>query len=320
MYDYLVTFEEHQTETDQTAFLNELDGAAEHCIFLGNSALDVPSKVGIKSVNIISCSDPAIDDILGLYWDETDLGYPTGDGMYISHALAEDADLQVGDVLPIQLESKAMLETPITGIFTNYVSHYAFLTEEGYETWFGIEPEIKGAYLTAAEGQDLYSLNADLQSMGGVLHVTMTQDMKAMVSDAISSMNAIIVLIVLCAAALAFVVGYNLININITERVREIATIKVLGFYQKETYDYVFREAILLTIMGTIVGVPLGNWLNRFIISVVKVDFVRFQAQITPLSYVIGVILTVLVTLIVDKMLSKKIDKINMAESLKSVE
>ena len=320
MYDYLVTFEEHQTKAEQDAFAEELDDTAEHCIFISNSALDVPSKVGIKSVSIVACSDPAIDDILGLYWNDTDLGYPTGDGLYISHALAEDAGLQVGDKLPIQLESKAMLEIPITGIFTNYVSHYAFLTEEGYKTWFGIEPEMQSAYVTAAEGEDLYAVNALLQSSEGVLNVTMTQDMKAMVSDAISSMNAIIVLIVVCAAALAFVVGYNLININITERVREIATIKVLGFYKKETYSYVFREAILLTIMGTIVGVPLGIWLNRFIMSVVKVDFVRFQAQISPKSFALGVALTLLVTIVVDKMLGKKIDRINMAESLKSVE
>lgn len=320
MYDYVVSFKDHQTDTEQNSFRKELGSAAEHCVFISNTTLDVPSEVGIKSVSIVACSDPAIDEILGLYTGETDLGYPTGDGMYISHALAEDAGLEVGDRLPIQLESKAKLEIPITGIFTNYVSHYAFLTEEGYETWFGIEPEIKGAYVTAAEQQDLYALNATLQNTEGVISVMMTQDMKTMVSDAVSSMDAIILLVVICAAALAFVVGYNLININITERVREIATIKVLGFYKNETYSYVFREAVILTIMGTIVGVPLGIWLNRFIMSVVKVDFVRFQAQISPLSFIIGIAVTVLVTLIVNKMLGKKIDRINMAESLKSVE
>ena len=92
---------------------------------------------------------------------------------------------------------------------------------------------------------------------------------------------------VACATALAFVVGYNLININITERIREIATIKVLGFYPKETHDYVFRETIILTLMGTVVGVPLGIWLHSFIMNVVKVDFVCFQVQIAPLSFAI---------------------------------
>ena len=320
MYDYVVNFAEHQTEAEQDTFRKEIAGTTEHCIFISNTALDVPSDVGIKSVNIVACSDSAIDEILGLTWDGVDLGYPTGSGMYISHALAEDAGLKVGDRLPIQLESKAQIEIPITGIFTNYVSHYAFLTEEGYETWFGIEPEIKSAYVTAAEGQDLFAVNAQMQNAEGVLNIIMTQDLKSTVANAVSSMNAIILLVVICAGALAFVVGYNLININITERVREIATIKVLGFYQKETYTYVFREAIILTIMGTVVGVPLGIWLNRYIMSVVRVDFVRFQAQIAPLSFAIGIVVTVLVTVLVDKMLSKKIDRINMAESLKSVE
>ena len=123
-----------------------------------------------------------------------------------------------------------------------------------------------------------------------------------------------------CAIALAFVVTYNLININITERVREIATIKVLGFYRKESHSYVFRESILLTIMGTIVGVPLGIWLHTFIMNAIKVDFVCFQVQISLLSFVLAVALTTLVTLVVNRILSAKIDQINMAESLKSVE
>jgi len=132
MYDYILSFEDHQTDADQNAFRDELAGNMEYCVFISNTALDVPTDAGIKSVSFVASSDPAIDSILGLFRNGQDLGYPTGDGMYISHSLAEDAGLQVGDLLPIQLESKAKIEIPITGIFTNYVSHYAFLTEEGY--------------------------------------------------------------------------------------------------------------------------------------------------------------------------------------------
>lgn len=319
MYDYAVTFADHQTEDMRAEFQAEFADRLSHCVFAGTETLDVPTGRGIKSVSFVASSDPAMDDILGLTWEGKDLGYPTGDGLYVSHSLAEDAGLKVGDLLPVQLESKALLEIPITGIFTNYVSHYAYLTEEGYLTWFGIEPEIKTAFATAPEEQ-LYEVNAALQNYEGVLSVSMVQDAKDMVANAVGSLDAIIILVVACASALAFVVGYNLININITERVREIATIKVLGFYQKETHDYVFRESIILTLMGTVVGVPLGIWLHRFIMSVVKVDFVCFQVQISPMSFAIGIAVTILVTLIVNQLLGKKIDRINMAESLKSVE
>lgn len=151
MYDYGISFDENQTEAEQVAFQTEFADRLEQCVFVSSSTVDVSTPRGTKSVNVIACSDPAIDELLGLTWEGTDLGYPTSDGLYISHSLAEDAGLKVGDLLPIQLESKALLEIPITGIFTNYVSHYAYMTEEGYTTWFGIEPEIKTAYATADE-------------------------------------------------------------------------------------------------------------------------------------------------------------------------
>ena len=319
MYDFTVTFDEHQTEEEQAAFQAEFAGQLDTCVFAGTSALKVSTDRGNKSVSVVACSDRAIDDMLGLHADTGDLGYPTGDGMFISNALAEDAGLQVGDLLPLQLETNDVIEIPITGIFVNYVNHYAFLTEEGYETWFGIAPEIRTVYATTGE-EDQYAVAAALQAGEGVLNVTMTQMIRDTVGNAMSSLDAIVILVVACAVALSFVVGYNLININITERVREIATIKVLGFYRNETHAYVFRESILLTLMGTVVGVPLGIWLHRFIMTAVRVDFVCFQIQIAPLSYVLGIAITLLSTLLVNWILGKKIDRINMAESLKSVE
>ena len=319
MYDYSITFDSNQTAQDQADFEAEFGEALSRYAFVSASALDVPTERGTKSITVIACSDPVIDQMLGLFWEGQDLGYPTGDGLYVSSALAEDAGLEVGDTLPLQLESNDRIEIPITGIFTNYVYHYAYMTVEGYETWFGIEPEIK-TVLACAVSDDLYGTGAALQAWNGVVNVTMSQEIQNTVSNAMGSLNAIILLVVGCAIALAFVVTYNLININITERVREIATIKVLGFYRKESHSYVFRESILLTIMGTIVGVPLGIWLHTFIMNAIKVDFVCFQVQISLLSFVLAVALTTLVTLVVNRILSAKIDQINMAESLKSVE
>ena len=141
-----------------------------------------------------------------------------------------------------------------------------------------------------------------------------------MIRDTLVSMDAMIVLVVACAVALSFVVSYNLCNINITERVREIATIKVLGFYPKETHDYVFRESVVLTLMGTMVGIPLGIWFHGFVLKQVQVDMVSFRARISGLSFALAVVITFAIIAAVSLMLRGKIDKIHMAESLKSVE
>ena len=319
LYDFVVTFDSNRSAAQQEKFREEHAQELDRCVFAGVSSLTVPTSLGNQSISVVACSDPEMDELLGLSWDGVDLGYPTGDGLYVSSALAEDAGLKVGDLLPLQLDRSEILEIPITGIFTNYVRHYAYLTQEGYETWFGIEPELNTAFCTTAS-DDVYTVGASLQSSDDVVNVTASQELRDMVSNAMSSLNSIVLLVVSCAIALSFVVGYNLININITERAREIATIKVLGFYRSETHSYVFRESILLTILGALAGIPLGIWLHRFIMNCVKTDFVCFQTRIAPLSYVLGVVITVLVTLAVNGILSSKIDKINMAESLKSVE
>ena len=129
-----------------------------------------------------------------------------------------------------------------------------------------------------------------------------------------------LVLVVACAMALSLVVSYNLCNINITERQREIATIKVLGFYPKETYSYVFRETMALTAMGVVVGLPLGKWFHSFVINQVQVDMVSFHIRISLLSYALAVVITFVTIMLVEMLLRGKINKIHMAESLKSVE
>ena len=135
-----------------------------------------------------------------------------------------------------------------------------------------------------------------------------------------SSLNYVVWLVLGFALALAFVVVYNLNNINITERTREIATLKVLGFYPKETYVYVYRENIVLTGLGIIIGLILGKGLLTFIMNAIQVDFVTFKQQIFPHSYLVAIIVTFLLTILVNLILRNKIDYINMAESLNSGE
>ena len=133
-------------------------------------------------------------------------------------------------------------------------------------------------------------------------------------------MNAVVILVIICAAFLAFIVMFNLNNINITERIREIATLKVMGFNMMETGSYVFRENIMLVIIGFIFGIPLGILLHRFVIAQIEMDTVTFECKILPLSYLWSVLFVILFTVIVDLVMRRKIDRIDMAESLKSVE
>jgi len=261
----------------------------------------------------------AISEYIRLHDGETDLAYPTGDGVYVSSKLAELAEIGAGDTVTLQLENKELIHLPVEAVFDNYVNHYIYMTGEAYEKWFGEPISCEAAYAKTDEA-DVYAVSAELQKLDSVVNVTVSQDFRNMITDTLVSLDAVVALVVGCAVALSFVVSYNLCNINITERVREIATIKVLGFYPKETHAYVFRETVVLTFLGTLAGIPLGIWLHRFVLNQVQVDMVAFQPRIAPMSFVLAVLITFAITGLVDLLLRKKIDRIHMAESLKSVE
>ena len=159
-----------------------------------------------------------------------------------------------------------------------------------------------------------------LMNAAHVSAVSVTSDFKTRVDNMMISLNYVVALVVLSAGALAFIVLYNLTNINITERIREIATIKVLGFYPNETSSYVFRENIVLTAISAIVGLPLGTALHAFVMSQVKIDLMSFDIHIEPLSYIIGLVGTFAFAMIVNFVMYFKINKISMTESLKSIE
>ena len=169
--------------------------------------------------------------------------------------------------------------------------------------------------LMLREKSGAYLMNAD-----NVASVSITRDFRDRISNMMKSMNYIIMLVVGCAGALAFIVLYNLTNINITERIREIATIKVLGFYPNETSSYVFRENIILTAIAALVGLPLGKILHAFIINQVQIDMMSFNMHIQPFSYVLSVVMTFVFAGIVNFVMYFRLEKISMTESLKSIE
>ena len=156
--------------------------------------------------------------------------------------------------------------------------------------------------------------------MDAVSAVNFTTDQMTTVLNMLDSIDAVVVLIIVCAAALACVVLYNLSNINIAERVKEIATLKVLGFHDKETYRYVSRESSALTLIGALAGLVLGIWLHRFIITTVEVDAVMFGRQIQSLSFVYALVLTLLFGTVVNRVMGLRLKKISMVESMKAPE
>ena len=140
------------------------------------------------------------------------------------------------------------------------------------------------------------------------------------IGNMMSSLDIIVVVVILCAAVLAFIVLYNLTNINITERIREIATIKVLGFYRKETQSYVFRENIILSLLGMLVGLVLGHFLHRFVMNEIRVDLIAFHIYVKPISFLYSGLLTLAFAWLVNFTMGGKLEGISMTESLKSVD
>ena len=167
---------------------------------------------------------------------------------------------------------------------------------------------------------DSFEAGAILQDYDNITSTYITKEVEQRIGEMLKSLNAVIYLVIGSAAALAFIVLYNLTNINITERIREIATIKVLGFYANETASYVFRENLVLSIAGALVGLLLGKALHGFIMNSINLDGMSFRNRITPLSYVIAFVLTIVFAVGVSFVMRRKLDRIDMAESLKSVE
>jgi putative ABC transport system permease protein len=194
-----------------------------------------------------------------------------------------------------------------------------YMTVQTYTSAFGKTCEMKNA-LAKTDSSDIHGVSTQLINDYKAAGVSVIKDIRDRVDNMMKSLNYIVLLVISCAGALAFVVLFNLSNINITERMREIATIKVLGFYSSEVRAYVFRENIVLTAVGALLGIPLGIWLHRFVMSQIQIDMVSFQVNILPQSYVLALVLTFAFTFAVDLMMQSKLNKISMAESMKSVE
>lgn len=245
----------------------------------------------------------------------------TDEGAVITEKMADIFDIEPGDTLLLKREGEEDVEIPIAYVCENYLSHYLYMTPALYEQVYGGAPEYN-SMMFKCDGDEkaLQEIGSHLLEKDAVLNITYASELLEQIEYILGALDLVVFVLILSAGALAFVVLYNLNNININERKRELATIKVLGFHNLEVAAYVYRENILLTIAGAAAGIFVGKFLHSFIITTVEVESCMFARTIKPMSFLYGTLFTFLFSIIVNFVMYFKLKKIDMVESLKSIE
>ncbi len=322
LYDISAVFSEDLNERLFLEMEERAGAGLENYLRVMETAVDAVSDAGMKGVYLV-VADPKEDlsPFLGLSTLEgEECAFPGKGEAVITHKAAEDLGLQTGDTLLLQNGEMETMTVRISGISRNYISNYIYIGADTYEAGMGRGPEYRTVYINAAQDADVHRLSAALMGMEEMASVTVNLDGMARISNMMQSMNLIVAVVIFCAAGLAFIVLYNLTNINITERIREIATIQVLGFYRRETAAYVFRENTLLTLMGMAVGLFLGRGLHLFVMNAIDIDMIAFDVNISFISYLYSGALTMIFAWCVNRFMGIKLNRISMTESLKSVD
>lgn len=240
----------------------------------------------------------------------------------ISQKMATKLNKKAGDTIKFKDANNKVIKTKIKGVFTNYVGHHIYASESLYKSW-NTNAKTTHTYLIKSKKTTKKferNLGNKIMNIDGVQSVTFYSSLQKNFKDMISSISYIVVVLVISAACLAFVVLYNLSNVNISERKREIATIKVLGFTRKEVDAYINRETILLTILGSLIGLGIGIGLHHLIMNLAEMDDIMFGRTINSISYVISFVMTIGFSAIINLFMHKKLNNIQMVESLKAVE
>jgi putative ABC transport system permease protein len=320
-HDVSVTFREPLTEELAAEALADAGGILDRAVIQETSVDALREDGGIgKTVYLIATDDPAIGRFADLHRDGKQVAFPGAGETVLSEKLAEIIGAEIGGEVTFRYADEKRVTLTVSGIFENYVMHYAYVTADTFEQAFGEPYEPKTLYLMLEEGTDAHALAAAVMEHEDAASVNVVADFRNTVEQMMGRMNDVVLLVIASAGALAFIVLFNLTNINITERAREIATLKVLGFYRNETRSYVFRENLVLSLMGIVVGLPLGVLLHRFVMDQINIDIVSFEVTILPQSYLYSVLTVLAFTLVVNLLMDGKIERISMAESLKSME
>ena len=314
-YDLEVSFDADGKESF-TEELEKTEGVEEY-LLTASRKVDVSAQTKVSSVTLMSFRDTErLEEFFFTAKDGELLPYPSDGEVLINSKIAEKLSLKEGDVLQVQDSDMNSCRLEISGVYDNYIFNYIIINEKTYADTFGTMDE-NTALVHAEDSQSTAERIISLASVNGVTQTAATRDT---VDNALSCLNYIIWLIIGFSAALAFIVIFNLTNINLAERSREIATVQVLGFYPKETESYVLNENIALSVIAGLMGLPLGRLFHRVVMSMVLIDNLTFDIHVEPQSYLYAFIFTVFFAFAVNIIMKRQVDKIKMAESLKAVE
>ncbi|GMO21359.1 MAG: hypothetical protein Ta2B_00100 [Termitinemataceae bacterium] len=321
-YDLKITLQPY-AETDQVIAMLEKSGIAQSDISLLNTQsgfiMNDAKRTDVEIItsehdisNAVKLYDPQNQD--AIRFDKT--------SVILTQKIAEYLQLQIGDVFSLQNADGTQARVTLTGITENYVGVFCYLGITAYQNAFNSVPEYKTLYAktNVATTTEQNKLTAHIFSDKGIMGLEWTAQTQSSYNDLMNSITAVVFVLIIAAGLLAVIVLYNLTNINIEERKREISTLRVLGFHQNEAAAYIFREIMVLSIIGGLCGLLLGAPLHRFVINVAETPDLMFGRQISTLSFVFSFIITLFFSGIVDLLELKKIRSINMATSMKSVE
>jgi len=300
----------------------KLDGIGEIDGYL-NTRLDYVDLKADGSMSAVRLR--SYDDAKGFkeYWRVTESGsgveltLPKAGEVLISPKIAEKLELSVGDSFEIRDADMRSGKVKVAGVIDNHIYDYVIMSSETYEGVFG---EWKSNIALVETDANTEEVAKKLTKIPEIASVFQLETLQHTITDALGCLNYIIWLIVFFSGALAFIVIFNLTNINIAERRREIATVQVLGFYPKETGSYVLKENLILSVVASLIGLPVGKLFHLAVMSMVKIDMISFENTVKPLSYLIAFVISVLFAIVVNLCMKREIGKVNMAESLKAVE
>lgn len=288
-------------------------------------SLDASTGEAEKTVYLYVVEDQEkMKEYLDLHDRVTDEAYElTDDGVILTEKVAHTLGVEAGDSITLKLDDTTRRDVTITAVAENYLHHYIYLTPVLYEQLYGEEPEYNELYLKFAEGTDTgrenelaeYLLQQEL-----LTSASLVTELQTTVDDMMNSLNLVVWVLIISAGLLVFVVLFNLNNINISERRRELASLKVLGFYDMEVAMYVYRENVFLTFFGVIAGIFMGTALHQYTILTLEVDMIMFGRNISLPSYLYSILFTIGFAVIVNLSMYYKLRQIDMVESLKSVE
>lgn len=324
-YDAMVINDDDATQKQEKELLKFLDGNSEidHYTRVQLTKMTAPKEKGSVSAyvyvpeNLENFTEDVTlkDRSTGEHYELTD------DGAVICEKTASLTGVKAGDEITLEKDNKKY-KVKISAVTENYMGHYVYMTPGFYEKTFGEKPDYSTTVFTMKEDckADMEDVGNEILKYPAALSISYTSSTAGQVERMLGSLGTVIWVLIISAGMLAFVVLYNLNNINITERQRELATLKVLGFYDGEVSQYVFRENVLLSIIGILVGAVFGIFLHRYVITTVEVDAVMFGRNIKPLSFLYSGVITFGFSMFVNMVMHFKLKKIDMVESLKSVE